>query len=218
MTAARRAAVRRCSTDGGWQPPCGSRWIDLCGGGVTGGGRAPRSGPDACRSLLAPLVPARVRVLVGSPRHECPHAVEGVEPHQGHELDVVFSLAPEQVEGAEPGRRRSSMSGITSSRTMRWVCVGVVLRGPASPHTADDGRPGVMRCPCRDGDGRCRTAQHAVVIADGPGPSAMACLRPGGPGGSYCAGSSRAPGLRWCHPVAGASASASMGVQRPERG
>src|SRR5215472_6454007 len=35
--------------------------------------------------------------------HETRHAVESVEPHQSHELNIVVSLAADQVDGPKPG-------------------------------------------------------------------------------------------------------------------
>ena len=51
--------------------------------------------------------------------HECLHWVDGVEPHQGHELNIVVSLAPDQVDGAEPRNAPRLDAGDHFPRTTR---------------------------------------------------------------------------------------------------
>src|SRR6266851_5860804 len=69
--------------------------------------------------------------------HECPDGIEGVEPHEGHELNVVVSLTPDQVNRAEPWNASCFDARDHFSAHNALVRVGVVLRRPASPHAAD---------------------------------------------------------------------------------
>src|SRR5580704_11171409 len=63
--------------------------------------------------------------------------VEGVEPHQGHELHIVVPLAPDQVDGPESRNAARLDSGDDLAPHDGLVGVGVVWSGPASPQTAD---------------------------------------------------------------------------------
>src|SRR5215472_11389767 len=69
--------------------------------------------------------------------HEALHAVESVEPHQGHELDIVVSLPADQVDRPEPGNaaRFDTRNDLAAHDAL--VGLRVVLGRPASPHPAD---------------------------------------------------------------------------------
>lgn len=79
--------------------------------------------------------------------HERLHRVQGVEPHQGHELHVVVSLAPDQVDGAERGNALRLDSGDDLATDDALVSICIVLRGPAPPQAADHAPD------CATGDG-----------------------------------------------------------------
>src|SRR5216683_4495818 len=96
--------------------------------------------------------------------HEPLHAVEGVEPHEGHELNVVVSLAPDQVDGAEPWNAPRFDVRDHFAPHDALVCVSVVLRRPASPQTADH-EPELMRLPMPVMG--CDSPNRAAALCDG---------------------------------------------------
>jgi hypothetical protein len=104
---------------------------------AVGGGQVPRSELSACQSPRAPPVPARYVGRFVVLTHERLHRVEGFEPHQGHELNVVFSLAPDQVDEAEPGNAPRLDARDHFPPHDALIRLSVVLGRPASPHTAD---------------------------------------------------------------------------------
>ena len=92
--------------------------------------------------------------------HERLHRVQGVEPHQGHELHIVISLAPDQVHGAEPGNAprlnardyltpHDALIGLSvvpggPARHRRQIMDASLRTGPASPpceRRSGSGRP-----------------------------------------------------------------------------
>src|SRR5215470_15031395 len=83
--------------------------------------------------------------------HEALQAVESVEPHQRHELDIVISLAADQVDGAEPGNaaRFDTWNDLATHDAL--VGLRVVLGRPASPHPADHDHDITPRAHAGDG-------------------------------------------------------------------
>src|SRR6266851_7325637 len=96
--------------------------------------------------------------------HEPLHAVEGVEPHEAHELNVVGSLAPDQVDGAEPWNAPRFDVRDHFAPHDALICVSVVLRRPASPQTADHGPQAYA--PADAGVG-CDSPNRTAALCDG---------------------------------------------------
>src|SRR5262245_9637894 len=82
--------------------------------------------------------------------HEALHAGEIVEPHQGHELNVVVSLAAHQVYGPERGNAARFATRNDLAAHDALVRLRVVLGRPASPHPADHEPDTTCACGCRD--------------------------------------------------------------------
>src|SRR6266571_8686172 len=71
--------------------------------------------------------------------HERLHRIQGVEPHQSHELHVLVPLTPEQDDGAEPRNapRLDARDHLAPHDAL--IGVSVVPSGPASPEATDHG-------------------------------------------------------------------------------
>src|SRR5215469_7969934 len=69
--------------------------------------------------------------------HERPHTVQRVEPHQGHELDVVRSLAAHEVDRPEPRNTSLLDSGDDLSPDDALIGVCVLLPCPPAPDSTD---------------------------------------------------------------------------------
>src|SRR5262249_31048394 len=71
--------------------------------------------------------------------------LQAVEPHQGHELHVVLTLAAGQVDGAEPRNAPRLDTGDDLFTHDALVGVSVLVGGPASPQAADHERAAKAR-------------------------------------------------------------------------